>query len=482
MLYLALQMFIFLLLAFLGGLVLGWLIWGRHFLGMSGGNVQARRVTKTILSADDQEAMERLRNELEETRRRRDELKVRNDSLRQQLQESANTTTAIATTATMEGSFAEDLKDDAVTEILRKQNEEYAHEINALRAELSEYEPVDELKTLDSLAGLTPSSLDDVKDDAKNDTKNNAKKGHHENEPFLQNEAATNARQNTSEDDDFADDDALLPNYSSAVTETVTDPGQDSDSAIAAETTSDAEPDSETDEEESALDEFVQNNRSHKLQADEDEDEDDFEDDGIPVITSFINMDTHEEDPRTPGLKPRDEVHREVEDAADKTTDDGNYFAAEDSFTEDPEIPSAAMPANTSIQPEQSDSEDLLPKHAHNEPVEPGKFNEPETAVAPADQSASPGIAPELLRGPIGTADDLKKISGIGSKLERVLNNIGIYHFWQIAELFQGEVDWLNDQIALPGHIERKNWISQAAELAPSRQAEFSLRHTDSDS
>ena len=466
MLYLALQMFIFLLLAFLGGLVLGWLIWGRHFLGMSGGNVQARRVTKTILSADDQEAMERLRNELEETRRRRDELEVRNDGLRQQLQEGANTaiaTTAIVGAATMEGSFAEDLKADAVTETLRRQNEEYAHKIGALRAELSEYESVDELETMDD-------AMDDAMDDVK--------EGHHEDEPFLQNEAATSTRKNTSVDDDFADDDVLLPNYSSAVTETVADPGRGTDSVIAAETASDAEPDWETDEEESMLDEFVQNNGSHNLQADED----DFEDDGIPVITSFVNMDTHEEDPRTPGLKPRDEVHREVEDAADKTTDDDNYFAAEDSFTEDLEIPSAAMSANTSIQPEQSDSEDLLPKYAHHDSVESGELNEPETAVAPADQSASPGTAPEPLREPIGTADDLKKIRGIGTKLERVLNEAGIYHFGQIAELYQDEVDWLNSRIALPGQIERENWIGQAAELASSRQTEFSLRYTDSDS
>ena len=89
----------------------------------------------------------------------------------------------------------------------------------------------------------------------------------------------------------------------------------------------------------------------------------------------------------------------------------------------------------------------------------------PEEAPAPAETQAI-GIAPVRLEGPRGgQADDLKKIVGIGPKMETTLNELGIYHYSQIAELTPDEVAWLDDSIHSKGRVERENWIEQAKTL-----------------
>lgn len=72
----------------------------------------------------------------------------------------------------------------------------------------------------------------------------------------------------------------------------------------------------------------------------------------------------------------------------------------------------------------------------------------------------------KYLDGPEGEPDDLKLISGVGPVLEEKLNELGIYHFWQIAKFEQKDIDLVNDAMAFPGRIERDEWIDQAANLA----------------
>lgn len=62
--------------------------------------------------------------------------------------------------------------------------------------------------------------------------------------------------------------------------------------------------------------------------------------------------------------------------------------------------------------------------------------------------------------------DDLKLISGVGPKLERLLNGLGIYQYQQIALMTSGQVAWVNEQLSFKGRIERDNWIKQAALLS----------------
>jgi NADH-quinone oxidoreductase subunit E len=80
---------------------------------------------------------------------------------------------------------------------------------------------------------------------------------------------------------------------------------------------------------------------------------------------------------------------------------------------------------------------------------------------------AGRGTAPDLLKKPrSGKADDLKKIKGLGSKLEERLNDLGIFHYDQIAEWTDDQVAWVDARIEARGRIERDGWVGQARALA----------------
>ena len=65
-----------------------------------------------------------------------------------------------------------------------------------------------------------------------------------------------------------------------------------------------------------------------------------------------------------------------------------------------------------------------------------------------------------------GGADDLKKIIGIGPKLEGVLNGLGFWHFDQISSWGPAEIAWVDARIAFKGRIIREDWVTQAQALA----------------
>lgn len=102
-------------------------------------------------------------------------------------------------------------------------------------------------------------------------------------------------------------------------------------------------------------------------------------------------------------------------------------------------------------------------------------------APAPApmadDAPAAPESKPETLtaaRG--GQADDLKLIGGVGPKLEGTLNELGFYHFDQVAAWTTSEVSWVDSRLRFKGRIARDNWIDQAKILASGGETEFSKK------
>lgn len=82
-------------------------------------------------------------------------------------------------------------------------------------------------------------------------------------------------------------------------------------------------------------------------------------------------------------------------------------------------------------------------------------------AVAPSTDEPVLG----LLSAPLGEADDLKQIKGIGPKLEQRLNESGVYHYHQIAAWDARAVDAMNTKLGFGGRIERERWVSQAQSL-----------------
>ena len=84
---------------------------------------------------------------------------------------------------------------------------------------------------------------------------------------------------------------------------------------------------------------------------------------------------------------------------------------------------------------------------------------------------------PRTLKGPRKAgADDLKQLKGVGPKLEKTLNELGFYHFDQIAKWTGEEVAWVDDNLKFKGRIERDGWIEQAKILAEGGQTEFSKK------
>lgn len=69
------------------------------------------------------------------------------------------------------------------------------------------------------------------------------------------------------------------------------------------------------------------------------------------------------------------------------------------------------------------------------------------------------------LEGPRGEQDDLKKVSGVGPVIEQKLNDMGIYHYWQIAAFTPEDISVVDDSLNFKGRIERDDWVKQAKEL-----------------
>ena len=79
---------------------------------------------------------------------------------------------------------------------------------------------------------------------------------------------------------------------------------------------------------------------------------------------------------------------------------------------------------------------------------------------------------PKGLPGPRdGRRDNLKQINGLGQLDESTLNNLGVYHFEQVAAWSAAEVLWLENHAFARGRIGQEGWQQQASALADERAA-----------
>jgi predicted flap endonuclease-1-like 5' DNA nuclease len=119
---------------------------------------------------------------------------------------------------------------------------------------------------------------------------------------------------------------------------------------------------------------------------------------------------------------------------------------------------------------------------AETAPEAPAEERAPEAAALAEmlePETAYPG-RPTALAAPVGEADDLKKIKGVGPKLESVLNGLGYYHFAQIASWGPEELAAVDESLdGFAGRATRDDWISQAKLLGEGGATEFSKRVED---
>ncbi|MBX9466983.1 MAG: 5' DNA nuclease [Rhizobium sp.] len=86
-----------------------------------------------------------------------------------------------------------------------------------------------------------------------------------------------------------------------------------------------------------------------------------------------------------------------------------------------------------------------------------------EAKVEAAAPAPKPKKAPKTVSG---KADDLKKIDGIGPKVEQVLKGRGITRFQDLAALDEKALSALDKDLGLDGRVLRDDWAGQARQLA----------------
>ena len=139
------------------------------------------------------------------------------------------------------------------------------------------------------------------------------------------------------------------------------------------------------------------------------------------------------------------------------------------------------------VQSNETSTAPSAPAPAPAPAVEPAPVTAPVAQApeveAPEAEAVEDAVRPEALSGARdGGADDLKTIKGVGPKLEIMLNELGFYHFDQIAGWSAAEVAWVNDNLAgFKGRVSRDNWVEQARKLASGQETEFSTRVSHGD-
>lgn len=105
-------------------------------------------------------------------------------------------------------------------------------------------------------------------------------------------------------------------------------------------------------------------------------------------------------------------------------------------------------------------------------PPAPTVAPQPAPTPAPATTAAA---APAPAPAPADTgADDLKRIKGVGPKLEKLLQGLGVSSYAQIAGWTEADVERIDARLGtFAGRIRRDNWIEQAKLLAAGDLAGF---------
>jgi small subunit ribosomal protein S2 len=102
--------------------------------------------------------------------------------------------------------------------------------------------------------------------------------------------------------------------------------------------------------------------------------------------------------------------------------------------------------------------------------VDVGAAEAPPAEVLPAGEKVKAGEF-RGIDAPRGEPDDLKRITVISPKLEQRLNDAGVFHYWQIADLDAEQTAALDRQLKLKGQIEKEEWIAQAKKLVEATAA-----------
>jgi predicted flap endonuclease-1-like 5' DNA nuclease len=125
-----------------------------------------------------------------------------------------------------------------------------------------------------------------------------------------------------------------------------------------------------------------------------------------------------------------------------------------------PTAPAAAVPAPA-------------PAAAPAAPAAPAPTAPPISSISVATGSGAP-VKPD--QGGAGPSDDLTRIRGVDTEMQKRLKEAGVRRFQDLAALTAGDVKGLNDRFGLKGRIDHDNWVGQAQVLATGGETYYSRR------
>lgn len=139
-----------------------------------------------------------------------------------------------------------------------------------------------------------------------------------------------------------------------------------------------------------------------------------------------------------------------------------------------PWLGQAAKPAK-SEKPAKADAQKAAAPRAADAPA---KAQPAPKAAKPAKADEAAGKQPKGLKAAKkGKADDLQIIEGIGPVLEKLLHDLGIFHFDQIAQWGAAEISWVDVNLkGFKGRATRDKWVAQAKLIGEVGTQEFLIR------
>ena len=129
--------------------------------------------------------------------------------------------------------------------------------------------------------------------------------------------------------------------------------------------------------------------------------------------------------------------------------------------------PARSKPTNTDREEPSKKTVEAADDEIKPEEAKPAKAKAKRDAAPKTDDGAElEGERPEAADVEAEASDDLKKIKGVGPKIEKQLNELGVHTFKQIAAWSRDNVKWVDGYLSFRGRIDREAWIEQAKTLA----------------
>lgn len=138
-------------------------------------------------------------------------------------------------------------------------------------------------------------------------------------------------------------------------------------------------------------------------------------------------------------------------------------------------LPVHGAPGSTTAEPDETPTAAAKPQAVAKlvstakpaAPAKPKPAAKPDMAPAVALKAVpqDSGIPP-LLDTPPAVPDDLLQMKGVGPKILKLLNDLGIYTFAQISAWTPEHIAWIEGKLDFKGRVTREDWVAQAKTLA----------------